>query len=265
MNRQDYTQANRAAWDASASEHKKGEEWQELLRKATAPGFSIFDDTMTATLQGLDIAGARTVQIGCNNGRELLSMPAFGALPVLGIDQSDGFLDQARDLARLNGSDCVFIRTDIYDLPGEMPGPFDLGLITIGVLNWMPDLPLFLRIVAGLLAPGGRLVIYETHPMLDMFEPDDADPFKPVRSYFQKDPQSWAETITYDGSRGDPAPQSYWFAHTIGEIVTGCVRAGLAIEQLTEYGHCNREVDYHKYEGRTAQIPLCYMLVVKKV
>ena len=42
---------------------------------------------------------ARAVQIGCNNGRELLSLPSLGAIPVLGIDQSAAFLDQARRLA----------------------------------------------------------------------------------------------------------------------------------------------------------------------
>jgi SAM-dependent methyltransferase len=69
-----------------------------------------------------------------------------------------------------------FVCADVYALPEGLEGRFDLALITIGVINWMPDLPRFLKVAASLLVPGGRLVIYETHPVLDMFEPYGADP-----------------------------------------------------------------------------------------
>jgi SAM-dependent methyltransferase len=173
-------------------------------------------------------------------------------------------LQQARKLAAKAGSDCRFLCADIYDLPKEVPDDFDLGLITIGVLNWMPDLQRFFTVVAGLLEPGAPLVIYETHPVLEMFDPEAPDPFTPARSYFEKQPQSWEETITYDGSDGVACPAFYWFSYTMGEIVTACVRAGLEIERLTEHPHSNREVEYDIYEGREAQVPMCFTLVVRK-
>ncbi len=259
-----YTQANKDAWNASAEAHRHTKDWQEMIASIAAPGFSMLDDTLTQVLTEMDITGARAVQVGCNNGRELLSLPAFGAQAVLGIDQSDAFLAQAQELAALAGSDCAFLNANIYDLPDDVPRDFDVALITIGVLGWMPDLPRFFEVVAGLLTTGGRLVIYESHPILDMYEPDEADPFTPVRSYFNKRPQSWSETITYDGSAGAPGPESYWFTHTMGEIVTGCVASGLRIAQLTEYAHCNREVDFEKYEDRKSQLPLCYILLAGK-
>ncbi len=40
----------------------------------------------------------------------------------------------------------------------------------------MPDLARFFRVVAGLLRPGGQLVIYETHPVLEMFDPEVETP-----------------------------------------------------------------------------------------
>jgi hypothetical protein len=75
---------------------------------------------------------------------------------------------------------------------------------------------------------------------------------------------TWSETITYDGSAGTEGPASYWFTHTLGDIVTGCIDAGLKIERLTEHPHSNREVDYDKYEGRQAQLPMCYTLVARR-
>ena len=43
----DYTQSNRAAWDASAAQHEGGERWRRLMAGFARPGFSTFDDTAT--------------------------------------------------------------------------------------------------------------------------------------------------------------------------------------------------------------------------
>jgi hypothetical protein len=81
--RTDYTASNRAAWDASAPAFEQGAEWRDLLHGAAQPGFSVLDKTITDTLTQIGVRGRRTVQIGCNNGRELLSLPSLGAIPAL--------------------------------------------------------------------------------------------------------------------------------------------------------------------------------------
>lgn len=258
------TAANRAAWDASAPLHLKEGAFDALMARTAEPGFSTLDETLTATLTALDPRHKRVVQIGCNNGRELVSMPALGAVPVLGIDQSAAFLDQARQLAAAAEIDCTFLCADIYALPPETPRDFDIALITIGVLSWMPDLPRFFRIAASLLAPGAHLAIYETHPVLEMFDPEASEPYTPARSYFVDGPDIGDEAITYDGHSDQKAGISYWYIHTLGDIVTACLNAGLVLERLTEHAHSNREVDYDIYEGRPAQLPMSYTLVARK-
>jgi SAM-dependent methyltransferase len=260
----DYTASNRAAWNASAAAFEKGDDWHEMLAQASRAGFSVLDETLTDTLRALEPEGRRAVQICCNNGRELLSLAALGMIPELGIDQADEFLQQARKLAAAAGAECRFLCADIYDLPKDVPDDFDLGLITIGVLNWMPDLQGFFASVAGLLKPGAPLVIYETHPMLEMFDPEAPDPFTPSMSYFEKQPASWEETITYDGSKGVAGPACFWFTYTMGEIVSAAVAAGLEIEHLTEHAHSNREVEFDIYQGRAAQMPMSFTLVARK-
>jgi SAM-dependent methyltransferase len=257
--------ANRAAWDHSARYHRGNAEWQRLVEGFADPGFSCFDATATQALQAVDVAGKSCVQIGCNNGRECLSLKALGAGRVLGIDQSAAFLDQARELAALSGCEVEFLCADIHDLPDGI-GQFDRALITIGVLNWMPNLPRFFKAVSDLITPGGALVIYETHPLLEMFDPDAADPFTPAISYFPSGPDVAAESITYDGSLPeDEAPVSYWFAHRLGRVISAVAAAGLRIERLEEHPHCNREVAYEQYENRPAQLPLCYVLTAHKM
>ncbi|WP_460273620.1 class I SAM-dependent methyltransferase [Celeribacter sp. ULVN23_4] len=263
LTRREITAANKEAWEQSAPLHEIGPNWEALLADAAKPSFSVFDATMTDALGALDLRGKRALQIGCNNARELLSLAAFGAIPAAGIDQSEKFLDQGRRLAMAAGQTPDLIAADIYDLPKGI-GTFDFVLITIGVLNWMPDLPRFFEIVAALMAPGAQIVIYETHPVMEMFDPEAERPHEPLFSYFQKEPQVQDEAITYDGQDHGAGATSYWFLHSMGEIVTSCTRAGLRIEKLQEFGHSNREPEYDIYKNRAAQIPMCFILTATR-
>lgn len=100
--------------------------------------------------------------------------------------------------------------------------------------------------------------------MLEMFDPEAGDLFRPAFSYFRTDPQIETAAITYYGSDHGPAPERHWFIHTLGGIVQDALDAGLHIEGLQEFAHSIREVDYDIYENRAAQIPLILMLRASK-
>lgn len=254
------TAANRQAWDLSARLHGEGPEWEALLARAAQPGFSVLDDCLKATLEKLDINGLDCAQVGCNNARELLSLKALGGKPRLGIDVSAAFLAQGRQLADAAGIEVELLQSDIYAL-APSAGTYDLILITIGVLGWMPDLKAFFAAVSRLMAPGARLVIYETHPLLDMYDPASTTPFAPSYSYFREAPLVIEELISYDGEDHGKGTASYWFFHPLGSIVTECIAAGLALQRLQEHPHSNREKDYDIYSGQAAQMPMSYTLV----
>jgi SAM-dependent methyltransferase len=255
-----FTAANKLTWEASAHLHGEGKDWEALVADAAKPNFSTLDDCISQTLKKLNISGRSAVQIGCNNGRELLSLASFGALPMLGIDQSPAFLAQGAHLSQLCGQSPRFLEADIYDLPSDV-GRYDIVFITIGVLGWMPDLSRFFEVVAGLMNSDAKLVIYETHPFLEMFEPESAKPFEPHYSYFDNSAQPHEGAITYDGSEGGEAPTGYWFSHTLGAIVTACIAAGLTIEMLSEHAHSNREAEFDIYQGQKSQMPLSFTLI----
>lgn len=257
------TSANKVAWEASAHLHKSGDGWAKLIEAADRPGFSVLDGTITELLKKHHVEGRRVVQVGCNNARELISLASLGGVPALGIDQSPGFLAQGRELAESAGLELGLLEADIYNLP-EGLGRFDLVFITIGVLSWMPDLPEFFRIVAGLMEEDAVLVIYETHPFLEIFNPHGVNPYEPGFSYFASEPQMLTQAITYDGKDHGKVEPSYWFIHTLGEIVTACIQAGLKLVELTEYPHSIREPEYDIYAGRSAQVPMSYSLVASR-
>jgi SAM-dependent methyltransferase len=216
-------------------------------------------------LKSLDLQGKTAAQVSCNNARELLSLASLGITPTLGIDQSPAFLELGAKLSEAASQSPRLIEADIYNLPPDL-GTYDLVLITIGVLNWMPDLRGFFGAVASLVNTGGRLVIYETPPMLEMFEPEDPDPTKIAYSYFEKDPIEVPEMIVYDGPTNAASGEvGYWFVHTMGDIVSACIASGLTLNTLTEYPHSNREPEYDQYENQKAQVPMCFSLVATKV
>lgn len=256
--------SNRDAWNDSARHHKDTPEWQARLTAVGYGDFCCLDDTLQGLLEQVGVDGKDIVQLGCNNGRESISLFALGARSVVGVDQSEAFLDQARELASRSPHAPEFIEADIHHLPLELHSRFDVALITIGVLNWMPDIGEFFRHVAQTLKPGGRLVVYETHPFLEMFDPESADPYRPDSSYFRREPFVQDQPIVYEGKVDQQAPSSYWFVHTLGALFTGAIDAGLQISHFKEYPHSNREELYDRYEQQTAQLPLCFTWVAVK-
>jgi SAM-dependent methyltransferase len=256
--------SNREAWNDSARHHKNGPDWQPLLHAVAQTDFSCLDDTLTKLLIQVGIEGKDVVQLGCNNGRESLSLFALGARHVVGVDQSEAFLEQARELAAHSPHAPQFIEADIYRLPVELHERFDVALITIGVLNWMPDIGEFFRHVAQALKPGGALVVYETHPFLELLDPEASDPFRLATSYFRQEPFVQHEPIVYEGKVEQPAAPSYWFVHTLGDLFGAAIAAGLQIRHFKEYPHSNREELYDRYERQEAQVPMCFTWVVVK-
>jgi len=111
---------------------------------------------------------------------------------------------QVQTLQAISGHNCQFLCSDIYALPSDIEQDFDIALITIGVLNWMPDLTRFFEIATGLLRPDGHMLVYETHPFLEMFDPDSTTPHTPAFSQFKTQPHIESGMITYDGKNYQP-------------------------------------------------------------
>lgn len=256
--------SNREAWNASAAQHRNSAAWRELIASVGHPNFSCLDQTLTQLLAQVGLDGKDVVQLGCNNGRESLSLFALGARSVMGVDQSSAFLAQAHELTAKSPHAPHFVEADIHQLPATLDQRFDVALITIGVLNWMPDLSAFFRHAARTLKPGGTLVIYETHPFLEMLDPESADPWRITGSYFQTEPVVEEKTIVYEGQSEANGLASYWHIHRLGDVLAGVIGAGLQLRNLTEYAHSNREEIYDVYEGADVQVPMCYTLVAVK-
>jgi len=260
----DYTESNRAAWNQAAPFHAR-QQLDHLLALFSQPGASTLDATLTALLRDrVGLEGKTAAQLSCNNGRETLSLRNLGTARCVGFDISDEFIAQARLLNQTAGLDVEFVRTDLYAIPAAYDRSFDLLLITIGTLGWLPDLPGAFQVMARLLRPGGKVVFYEMHPILDMFDQDDTltETPAPRHSYFKTEPFADQEGLDYYGNEQYQGPTSYWFHHRLADVINELLRQGFLLEWFEEYGH-DLTNEFASFERCAALLPLSYSLIAR--
>jgi SAM-dependent methyltransferase len=263
MERSDYTAANRIAWDEAAPLHKE-QRFEELLQKFKLPGYNRFDAISTELLKNIGLDGKNIVQLLCNNGRELLSAKNMGGKRCLGVDISSEFLEQARELNKVAEQDCEFIQSDVYEIPDSYFDNFDLVIVTVGALCWIPDLKKFFQIISNLLRPTGHLFVYEMHPALDMFEDYVVDdPPTLQNSYFRTAPFIEDAGLDYFEKSTYKSAPMYCFHHKLSEIFNSCLENNLTIKHFEEYDHDISSAFSH-FENFKIKPPLCYSLIARK-
>ena len=262
--REQYTRANRIAWNEAASRHAAHNN-AALFEAFAEPGHVSLEGDILDTLLAVGVDGKRIIHLCCNNGSETLSLRNLGASRCVGVDAADAFLEHGRELTRIAGAEDTveLIHADVYDLPAELNGRFDIVLTTIGVLGWMPDLKGFFQVAQGLLKPGGKWVMEEMHPILFMYEPDPEGGASTIQySYFTR--EVWEETtgLDYYGGEAYDAAPNYSFMHRLDEILMAGISCGLDLRYF-------KELDYDisffcsDLEASPVKPPLGFVMVME--
>ncbi len=228
--------SNQAAWDEAAERY---EGWfEEAVALIRSGGVNLFGAEVE--LIG-DLHGAcrRAIHLQCAGGRDTLSLWNLGADTVVGVDFSPRMLALAARLTDATGAPATWVRADVLDTPHDLDGTGDLVYTGRGSLIWLQDLDAWAAVIARLLAPTGRFVLFEGHPAEWLFDADaDGRWILTDYDYFggAEASKGWAPEYIDRLSIGD-ADQSWKFARawTLGEIVTALLRADLRLEAVTEY------------------------------
>ena len=234
---EDFLAANRANWDDRATAHATrtglGYGVQRYLEDAGR-----LSDVVRFDRERLgDIRGLRTVHLQCHIGTDTLSLARLGAR-VTGLDFSPVALAEARALVAESGDAVEFVESDLYSALSVLePASFDLVYTGIGALCWLPSIRRWADVVAGLLAPGGRLFLREGHPVLWTLDERIADDLHPRFPYFERaEPLQWDSDSSYVATdRPMTATTTYEWNHGLGEIVTALLEAGLTLTALVEH------------------------------
>ncbi len=194
------------AWERNAAE------WARWTR---TPGHDVYHDRLNwpAFCDLLPLAGRRTLEVGCGEGRVGRALNSDGHR-VVGIDSSPTLVELAREAGGYEELVCG----DAAALPWESQA-FDLAIAYM-VLHDIDDLPGAVGEVARVLEPGRRFCLAIVHPLN---RPPEA-----LEAYFEE--HRFAEELELDGLsmtfEGIDRPlQTYTRA---------LAEAGFLIEQLHE-------------------------------
>jgi SAM-dependent methyltransferase len=226
---------NEANWDARTPVHVASRFYGLDGSRTPSEWFAPFEWEDLGDLHGRDL-----VHLQSHLGTETVAFAHKGSRTV-GLDFSSEAVEQARRIARREGVEVDYVRSNIYDAVNALGGRrFDVVYTGKGALCYLPDLPRWASVVAELLRPGGLLYIVEFHPLLNALGPTPAPGDSPellLRHDYLEGRGAVERDATYtytDGPALRDATRAYEWVHSLGEVITTLVGAGLGIIGLRE-------------------------------
>lgn len=231
-------QENREAWDVTAAKYEQDE--QEDIAFLRSSGNSLLSPEQDV-LRDLAAWCSRAIHLQCAAGLDTLSLLRQGAREVVGVDISERMIASARRKSMALAAPAAWYCCDVLAAPAELDGTADLVHTGRGALPWLMDLEAWARVVYRLLKPGGRLHIFEGHP-LDWVWDWQADSFRfhPLHAgYFTRQAgggEVWPRPFIDRQEGIDPtAYRLHDRQWTLGQIINTVIGAGLRITYFQEY------------------------------
>jgi SAM-dependent methyltransferase len=195
-------------------------------------------------LRDLGLWCKRAIHLQCAAGGDTLSLWNQGAAEVVGLDISDKMISTARRKSDALNAPALWYCCDVLQAPHELDGTADLVYTGRGALCWIMDIAAWSRTVARLLKRGGRLYVFESHPLDWVWDHAVSelriDPHPPYGNYFSQVisvQKGWPET--YIPAASLPPNNEQATKHerqwTLGQILNSLVDAGLQLERFEEY------------------------------
>ncbi len=231
-------EANRKGWNEGAVHYAESVPEQiEFLRE----GGKNFCPPEFHYLKDLNSWCHRAVHLQCAGGTDTLSLLNLGATEVAGVDISESMLTCARQKTEALGAKATWYRSDVLETPHDLDGTADLVYTGRGALCWIMDIDAWAAVVVRLLKPGGKLYVFEGHPITWVWD-SEAPEYRFDRAYgdyfTERVMADSGWPTTYIGDLGKPKEEhavKYEKQWTLGTLLTACVRAGLALEELGEH------------------------------
>jgi SAM-dependent methyltransferase len=182
-----------------------------------------------------DVTGKDLLHLQCHIGLDTLSWGRLGAR-VTGLDFSNASVEAARRLSQAIGVEAHFVEADVYDAVSALGrARFDIVYTGVGALCWLPDIAGWARTVRNLLRPGGQLYLFEFHPVEWILS--EGDDYPTIAFDYFTDAAGYRDgggVVYADSDTPVQANATVQWNHSLGDVVTAVVEAGLRIDSLRE-------------------------------
>lgn len=262
---QEYFEINKKLWNQKVPIHLNTELYD---MEAFMAGKTSLDEA--ALLHLGDVKGKSILHLQCHFGQDSLSLARMGA-KVTAVDLSDVAIDKARELNNTLGLNVNFICCNVYDLKEHLDEQFDIVYTSYGTIVWLPDLNKWADIIHHFLAPAGKFVFLDFHPIIDMLNWDthafEYDYFNPIKPYIE------TNQGTYADKDADVSLTECFWTHSMAEVVQALLDKRLSIKNMSEYDYSPYDVfgemvkiDDMKYKFKDMKVafPYFYVLVCLK-
>jgi len=216
-----------------------------------------------------NVTNKTLLHLQCHFGMDTLSWARPGA-KVTGVDLSDKSIELAKKLASDLHLSAKFVASDIYDLPKNLNGQFDIVYTLGGVLSWLPDLFSWAKIISQYVKNGGMFYLRDDHPFAMIFDED----MNLSRNYYHED----APVINKPNGSYATAEKvtnlHYGWHHSLADIISALANAGLTIKFLHEFPFLGwarypklmqKEADgWYYFKNKKIKIPLMFSIVANK-
>lgn len=262
-----YFKVNKETWNKKVAIHTKSDFYnmKDFLKGKTSLNQLELNELG-------DVHGKSLLHLQCHFGQDTLSFARMGA-KCTGIDLSNEAISKAKELNKKLGLNATFIESNVYDVPKNVKGKYDVVFTSYGVVGWLPDLKIWAKVIAKKLKKGGVFYMAEFHPIVWMF---DYTSGKPVIKYpYLKSDVIYEE---YEGTYAEDGKtkiisKEYGWNHGLGEVVTCLTQADLTIEFLHEFNqspyNCLPEMVQNKnsmyvFKNNSEMFPLVYSIKATK-
>lgn len=255
-----------AAWDAAAEGYEQGE--AEHIAFLRSGGSSLLAPEQRV-LGDLRLWCRRAIHLQCAGGTDTLSLLAQGAQEVVGTDISPRMIGVARRKASALGAPATFAVCDTLEVPHELDGTADLVYTGRGALPWMMDIEAWALVVERLLKPGGKLYVFEGHPLDWVWDMEAAEyRLDPVRgNYFseQLTDLRWPNPMLERKSGNNEArPRAREHQWTLGAVLNALAATGLRLEHFEEHPELYWDQFPQLPEALAQRLPHTFSLLMRK-
>lgn len=232
MNLDSIFEANKLLWNEKADKHFNSDFYKndQFLKGLNSL------NKLELDLLG-NIAGKKILHLQCHFGQDTLSMSRMGA-KTFGLDFSENAIALAQKMNEDLKLYATFVCANVYDaLEIIKERSFDIVFASYGAIIWLNDLQKWANICAEFLKENGELILAEFHPTLYLLNFESG---KIEYPYFNSGYIEELVQKSYTGEDLERVKAEYFCQHSLDEIFSSILQAGLNIQKF-------KELDYSYY------------------